>query len=88
MTGEDGKPVRGNYFPPQNPIQIPSDPPGARVFLRDEWGDLHTFVSNQPADANLEWAPFVRREMILGRAVAVFWPFSFKYRVWRLQWVH
>ena len=88
MTGEDGQPVRGNYFPPQNPIQIPGDPQGSRVFLRDEWGDLHTFVSDESATANLEWAPFVRRDMILGRAVAVFWPFSFKYKVWRLQWVH
>jgi signal peptidase I len=88
MTGEDGQPVRGNYFPPQNPIQIPGDPRGARVFLRDEWGDLHTFMSTESATANLEWAPFVRRDMILGRAVAVFWPFSFKYKVWRLQWVH
>jgi len=86
--GEEKKPIRGNYFPPQNPIVVPGDPRGARVFLRDEWGDLHTFLSNESPKANLEWAPFVRRDMILGRAVAVFWPISFGHRVWRLQWVH
>jgi signal peptidase I len=88
MRDEEGRPVRGNYFPPQNPVQVPGDPRGARVFLRDEWGDLHTFVSTDSPTADLEWAPFVKREMILGRAVAVFWPVSFAHRVWRWQWVH
>ena len=88
MTDEEGETVRGNYFPPQNPVLVPGDPRGSRVFLRDEWGDLHTFVSKTSPTAKLEWAPFVPREMILGRAVAVFWPISFAHRVWRLQWIH
>jgi hypothetical protein len=67
---------------------IVPEPDGPRVFLRDEWGELHDFVSTESPNANLEWAPFVRRDMILGRAVAVFWPISFAHRVWRLQWVH
>jgi len=33
-------------------------------------------------------APFVRRDLIVGRAVAVFWPLSLAHKVWRLQWVH
>lgn len=84
----DGKSVRGNYFPPQNPVWVPGDPKGTRVFIRDEWGDLHDFIASSDRPPQTEWAPFVRREMIVGRAVAVFWPISFAYKVWRLQWVH
>jgi hypothetical protein len=84
----EGKMVRGNYFPPQNPVSVPGDPLGTRVFLRDEWGDLHDFIARQDQAPKTEWAPFVRREMIVGRAVAVFWPLSLAHKVWRLQWVH
>jgi signal peptidase I len=84
----EGNNVRGNSFPPQNPVWVPGDPQGTRVFIRDEWGDLHDFVARPDQDQHLEWAPFVRREMIVGRAVAVFWPISLAYKVWRLQWVH
>jgi len=83
----DGKMVRGNYFPPQNPVWVGGEPEGPRVFLRDEWGDLHDFIA-QPDRQQMEWAPFVRREMIIGRAVAVFWPISLAHKVWRLEWVH
>jgi signal peptidase I len=79
----EGKSVRGNHFPPQNPVWDAS-----RVYIRDEWGDLHDFAARPDQDQHLEWAPFVRREMIVGRAVAVFWPISLAYKVWRLQWVH
>jgi signal peptidase I len=84
----DGNSVRGNYFPPQNPVWVPGDPEGTRVFIRDEWGDLHDFIASPEQPLRTEWAPFVRRELIVGRAVAVFWPISFAYKVWRLQWVH
>jgi signal peptidase I len=84
----DGKMVRGNYFPPQNPVTAPGDPLGTRVFLRDEWGDLHDFIAGSGTPSTFEDAPFVRREMIVGRAVAVFWPFSLSLKVWRLQWIH
>lgn len=85
---EDGETIRGNWFPPQNPIAVPGDPDGTRIFLRDEWGDLHDFVMKSGPPPKSELAPFVPREMILGRAVAVFWPISFALKVWRLQWVH
>jgi signal peptidase I len=84
----DGKMVRGNYFPPQNPISMPGDPAGTRVFLRDEWGDLHDFVQSLDVTPEMTGAPFVRRDLIVGRAVAVFWPLSLAHKVWRLQWVH
>jgi len=67
---------------------VPGDPAGRRTFLRDEWGDLHDFVVKPGQTPESELAPYVAREMILGRAVAVFWPISFAHKVWRLQWVH
>ena len=96
-----GRTIRGNDFRPQNPFVVPGDPQGIRVFLRDEWGDLHNFLLPKPApQPTYELAPFVPREMILGRAVAVFWPTSFKLEPWgwwpwwprleviRFQWIH
>jgi len=87
-VGEDGQRIRGNWFPPLNPVSVPGDPAGTRTFLRDEWGDLHDFVLKPGQVPTSELAPFVPREMILGRAVAVFWPISFALKVWRLQWIH
>jgi len=84
----EGEWVRGNYFPPQNPVTVSGEPAGPRVFLRDEWGDLHNFTAQSDSPPRMEPAPFVRREMIVGRAVAVFWPISLARKVWRLQWVH
>jgi len=85
---EDGKTIRGNWFPPQNPVSVPGDPEGTRTFLRDEWGDLHDFVQRSGPPPQSELAPYGPREMILGRAVAVFWPISLAHKVWRLQWIH
>jgi hypothetical protein len=85
---EDGKPIRGNWFPPQNPITVPGDPDGRRTFFRDEWGELHNFVLRSTSAPRSELAPYVPREMVVGRAVAVFWPISFGLNVWRLQWIH
>ncbi len=84
----EGKMIRGNYFPPQNPVLVPGEPAGTRVFLRDEWGDSHDFLRTEGATPAMEGAPFVRRDLIVGRAVAVFWPLSLAHKVWRLQWVH
>ena len=85
---EDGRRVRGNWFPPQNPISIPGDPQGMRVYFRDEWGELHVFFSRNDDPPVFAEQPFVAREQIVGRAVAVFWPFSPNLNVWRLKWIH
>jgi signal peptidase I len=86
--GKEGGRVRGNHFPPQNPVMVPGGEEGVRVFLRDEWGNLRDFPLPTDQVPQYEFAPFVRRDMIVGRAVAVFWPISFALRVWRLQWIH
>jgi len=96
----DGQTIRGNDFRPQNPFVVPGDPEGTRIFLRDEWGDLHNFIAKSGPPPSYELAPYVPREMILGRALAVFWPTSFTFerlgwwpwwpkpKVIRLQWIH
>ncbi len=95
--GSEGQYVRGNLFPPHprdplngNPVQVQGGPEGPRVFFRDEWGELHTFIARPGSLGPQEDAPLVRRELIVGRAVLVFWPqwpFTGDIRVWRLCWV-
>ncbi len=35
-----------------------------------------------------ERAPFVPRELMTGRALFVFWPYSVEHGILRLKWVH
>jgi signal peptidase I len=103
--GSEGEWVRGNYFPPSprdplngNPIQVQGGPDGPRIFLRDEWGELHTFLAKPGCLGPQEEAPYVARNLIVGRAVLVFWPQTMLWpgnwgdpavpAVWRLKWVH
>lgn len=86
--GSDGEVVRGNLRGNnENPTEVPGGPDGARVFFRDEWGELHTFLSRDAHKEQAEPAPLVARTMITGRAVAVFWPFAPSLNVWRLKWI-
>lgn len=95
--GSDGQFVRGNFFPPSprdplngNPIQVQGGPEGPRVFFRDEWGELHTFIARPGSLGPQEEAPYVARELIVGRAVLVFWPlwpFTGDFAIWRLRFV-
>ena len=62
------------------------------TWFRDEWGEMHVFpqsseVATPEGLAGLS-APLVPRELILGRAVLVFWPFMPSIDVWRLDWIH
>ena len=80
--------IRGNFYPSQNPLHV-NDEGGTRVFLRDEWGELHDFKFEHGSLGPQEEAPFVPRQLIVGRAVLVFWPlgpFAGDWRIWRLQW--
>ena len=65
---------------------------GPMTFFRDQWGELYTFpVADEqtvPSDQATSLEPFVPRSLIVGRAVAVFWPWSYTYRVVRMKWVH
>ncbi|MBL8862479.1 MAG: signal peptidase I [Planctomycetes bacterium] len=95
--GSNGEFVRGNFFPPSprdplngNPIQVSGDPEGPRVFFRDEWGELHTFLLRPGSLGGQEEAPYVARELVVGRAVLVFWPLwpaTGDFGIWRLRFV-
>ena len=63
---------------------------GPRVFFRDEWGEMHDFIARPGTDGPKEEAPYVARELIVGRAVLVFWPlwpFTHDPAIWRLKFV-
>jgi signal peptidase I len=87
--------IRGNWRPidamSPNPAEVTGEPEGTRIFFRDEWGELHTFFPKPGTVPELEAAPFVRRNLIVGRAVIVFWPlwpFVPAINMSRLKWVH
>ncbi|MBK7874916.1 MAG: signal peptidase I [Planctomycetes bacterium] len=78
--GSNGEWVRGNRR--GNPSSLRDDPNpkrvieagGARLFFRDEWGELHTFRETPGCEGPLTPASYVPRGLITGRAVLVFWP--------------
>lgn len=91
--GSKGQWVRGNARdmnnPPdgtQNPNEV-VEPPGSRLFFRDEWGELHTFTSRESMRGSIDPAPYVPRNLITGRAVLVFWPIPPFGSVWRMKWI-
>jgi signal peptidase I len=91
----DGEVIRGNWRPVDqfspNPAELAGEPEGTRIFFRDEWGELHTFFQRPGNVPEFEAAPFVKRNLIVGRAVIVFWPlwpFVPALNMSRLKWVH
>lgn len=84
---DDGSTLRGNNRRNENPLVNPGDPKGPVTWLVDEWGETHHFPSQQAAPLSPEDAPFVERSLILGRALAVFWPIQPSKGVYRFQWV-
>ena len=86
---EDGRggyaELRGNTRRGENPVNDLRTPGGRYVWLRDEWGERHHLEG--PQNLGTEAAPFVPRDMIQGRALAVFWPISPGKDVYRLKWV-
>jgi hypothetical protein len=62
------------------------------TFFRDMWGELWIFPKHDEKQIphvvpSFGPAPFVTRNLITGRAVAVFWPLSIKYSTYRWKWV-
>jgi len=57
------------------------------TWFRDEWGEMHAFEAGEVAEADpvTLTAPFVRRDQILGRAIAVFWPLRPLDGIYRLK---
>lgn len=91
--------VRGNYRPfgggvrllEANPVRHPSLD-GPRTWIRDEWGEVWEFPSARELPLGpgqmLTPAPVVPRELIVGRAVFVFWPLKPFEGFYRWRWVH
>jgi signal peptidase I len=88
-AGSEGQYVRGNWRGNnENPTLVPGGAEGTRVFFRDEWGELYSFVDHPASQGQPESAPLVPRNLITGRALIVFWPFVPSLNVYRLQWIH
>lgn len=87
---EGERKVRGNYREGgENPTygSLADGRPGIR--FRDEWGEFHYFARpGGPRESLPGNAPLVPRNLVLGRAVAVFWPIRPFDRLWRLGWLH
>jgi hypothetical protein len=91
--------VRGNFRAQnENPQTVVGGAEGPRVFFRDEWGELHTFLAREAQlGPSRELAPFVPRHLVTGRALIVFWPLTALWPpnwfddatpvVWRLKWI-
>jgi len=91
VTHEDGtvERVRGNWRSTENPRQVASVLPGGPfTYFIDEWGEKHWFRRGEARRQAPELAPFVPREMIQGKALAVFWPLDPFRGIWRLKWVN
>jgi hypothetical protein len=81
--------VRGNWRDGENPRTVAyGDAAGPLTYLVDEWGEKHWFRRGQARRRAPELAPFVPRDMIQGRALAVFWPLDPLRGIWRLKWVN
>ncbi len=80
--------LRGNRRLGENPLFVPGHPAGSLTRFRDEWGEVHWFLSETAEQLTPEEAAFVPREMIQGHALAVFWPFSPSLGLYRLKWVN
>ncbi len=88
VRGPDGpEHVRGNYRQRENPYDDAGHPAGPLRWIRDEWGELRSFPLAQTRWLDTEPWPFVPREMILGRALAVFWPIAPSHDIYRIRWV-
>jgi len=97
-TGDGPALYRGNYReggrwgehqePDQNPRYGQFPDGSLAVAFRDVWGETHWFADSAAVPDPPENAPLVPRELILGRAVAIFWPIHPWKGLWRLDWLH
>ena len=58
------------------------------VFFRDVWGERHQIPGDGRNPNERVRYSQVPRELIHGRALAVFWPLKPFQGVWRLGWIH
>ena len=81
--------ARGNYRARgENPAFGHDDEGVAYYGFRDEWGNYAWFPKSEGEQLGLPApAPLVPRNLIQGRALAVFWPIKPTQGVWRLGWL-
>ena len=79
--------IRGNNRMRENPVTMQTER-GPMTWFRDQWGELSVLPSQETRALPPEDAPFVPRALMTGRALLVFWPFSWTYRVLRFKWIH
>lgn len=86
---EELRNLRGNYRRGENPRAVlHGEPDGPWLRLEDEYGETHIFPSSRAEQLLPLESPFVPREMVLGKAMAVFWPFNPITEIYRLKWVN
>lgn len=78
--------VRGDQRPGENPRVVTNGDGRSTFYFVDEWGERRRFTADEAHHAS-EPAPFVRRELIIGRALLVFWPLKVSWGVYRLKWI-
>jgi len=88
LSLEEGE-LRGNMRRGENPRLVGiGDPEGPTTHFVDEWGEPHWLKNEDILARRVEASPFVPREMIQGKAVAVFWPLDPRRDIFRLKWVN
>ena len=94
LTAATGSPavtpklLRANARRGENPITYGFGlADGPRLLIRDEWGERYDVRARAARRLSPEDAPFVPRELILGRALATFWPLDPRRGLWRLGWI-
>ncbi len=74
-AGAEPAVVRGDARPGENPRWVnAAELEGPTTLFTDEWGEEHWIPAERGEALPPVPAPFVERDAILGRAVAVFWP--------------
>ena len=83
-TETPGRIVRGEARRRENPRTVNAATlPGPTLYFEDEWGEPHWLDPETTETLSPEHVPFVHRDQILGRAVAVFWPIDPRRNVFR-----
>lgn len=79
--------LRGSYRRGENPLTRSNMEDGPVIWMTDEWGERWAWPAYDVRQISPVQAPLVPREMIHGRALAVFWPVTPWRGVVRLGWV-
>ncbi|MSR63181.1 MAG: signal peptidase I [Planctomycetes bacterium] len=90
QAGSEAVKLRGNLRQGENPIPTRLADGGGAWRFKDNWGEVHWIPDTAVRGQSLvgQPSPLVPRELILGRAVAIFWPiWPFKPQLWRVGWL-